>query len=153
MPTINSITGAEFKTFLTDFCYQVDETEHKRILALSHSFLCSLPFCEDAEVDPDKLLQAQGLIAYALSTAGGGFNIVSSPSTASAGGRLIERSIGRNALVRKFEYSDDSSSSSSNSSEPLEILKAMSKLAYGLLSGYMCPEGESNCSSPAIFAV
>lgn len=153
MPTINSITGAEFSTFLTDFCYQVDETEHKKILALSHSFLCSLPFCDDADIDPVKLLQAQGFIAYAMSQAGGGFNVVSSQSTSVAGGRLIEKNLGRSALVKRYEYSDDSSSSSSNSSEPLEILKSMSKLAYGLLSGYMCPEGESNCSSPAIFAV
>lgn len=154
MPTIDSITNADFETFLSDTCLQgVSETEYKQLLALSHSFLCSLPFCEDAEIDPAKLLQAQGFIAYAMSQAGGGFNVVSSQSTSVAGGRLIEKNLGRSALVKRYEYSDDSSSSGGSGSEPLDVLKAMSKLAYGLLSGYMCPDGETGCHPLAMFAV
>lgn len=157
---ITSATDAEFAAFLTTFCYDVAETERPKLLALSHIFLCSLPFCDDAELDVEKVAQAQMFLAYSMSDEGGGFNPAAfafSESTAdTSGGRVIERSIGRGAIVKRFEYPDtDSSSASIAGLTPFEKLQKANTIAFGLLAPFLCEHqnDDNGTGCPAVFVV
>ena len=162
--TITSATEAQFSTFLTTYCYTVPETERAKLLALSHIFLCSLPFCEGAELDADKVAQAQMFLAYSMSECGGGFNPASfaysdSTTDETAGGRLTEKSLGRGAIVKKYEY-DSSTTTTSGSAgiaglTPFQTLQRANAIAFGLLAPFLCEHqnDDDGMGCPAVLLV
>jgi len=147
---LTSITDDELAAFLTEQCLCINDTDRKKLTALSFSFLCTLPWCEDAEIDQDKFVQAQAFLIHAMSPEGNGFN----PMATRGEAQLRRRSIGRSAIDREFFQQSEEFSGS----DPISLLKTQS-IPYGLLIRWLCPDlhirndTEADCDALTVFVV
>jgi len=125
-----SATPAEYAAFLTKYGFSLPSGEPD-FLPLSFTFLSTLPFCEgfsNVSSSPE-ILEAQMFIAYAMSSAGGGF----SPVALADSRTVVEESIGRNALVEKYSINE-----TLIGTDPMSMLRSV-PMALGLLDSLLCP--------------
>ena len=131
MQELPSFSDDELKASIAENCLKVSDTERKKFKSVSFNFLCTLPWCEDAEIDPEKLLLAQALLIHAMSEDGNGFD----PMATRGSPQLRRRNIGRTAVEREFFEQ----SSEFSGSDPISLLRTQS-IPYGLLINWLCPE-------------
>jgi len=126
---ITSATKAEFTAFLTTYGYTVDgiSGDSAPLLALSHIYLQTLPWCDSEQGDHASIKTAQCFIAYAMSAEGGGFN----PSARIDG--LVVKSKAVGTLEKEFMFNENVDSGSSS----ISLLKSL-PIAYGMLSPFLC---------------
>ena len=117
-------TITEFNQFLDEYGYclkDFDDTRKTQMLNRAFAFISTLEFCQEGSTVP-----GQCEIAYQMAL--GAFD----PSAATDGRSLTERSIGRNALVRKWSVDE-----SLQGTEPVTLLQRL-PLAYGMLKSLLC---------------
>ena len=131
MQELPSFSDDELKASIAENCLKVNDTERKKFKSVSFNFLCTLPWCEDAEIDPEKILLAQALLIHAMSEDGNGFD----PMAARGSPQLRRRNIGRTAVEREFFEQ----SSEFSGSDPTSLLKTQ-PIPYGLLINWLCPD-------------
>ena len=129
MPELSQISDTDLAAFFSERCVSVDDTQIKKLKTITHDFLCTLPWCPDAEIDQEKLNRAQAYLIFAMNS--GSFD----PLASRADPILRRRAIGRNAIEREwFEPSEDI-----NGVNPIHLLRTQS-IPYGLLINWLCPE-------------
>ena len=98
----------------------------------------TLPFCDDAEIDPDVIVQAHNALAYAMGT--GQFD----PFAVADSRTLKRREIGRRSIVREWEI-NDKLNEQIGGTDPMSLLRSL-PFAFGLLNQYMCEHQEAGHS-------
>ena len=138
MPNLTSITEVELDDLFTDICLaKPNDTDIKKLIALSFDFLCALPWCPDAEIDQAKFIKAQAYLINAM--ANDGFN----PLAVQDGqGALKRRNIGRTAIEKEWFDRPDNL----NGTSPIYLLRRLS-LPYGMLINWLCPELEEQTTT------
>ena len=136
---ITSASSLDYSVFLATYGYTASPNDAAS-LALAFAFMGTLPFCDGADtVQTPAMTQAQLFIAYAISS--GAFN----PSAVVSSTVLIEEDIGRSALVEKYAVVNDALTGS----DPMSLLQSM-PMAYGLLSGSLCPTPDATTCGTGI---
>lgn len=123
-----SATQEQYTAFRAKYCYKIAAGD-EALLPLSFAFLSCLPFCEGV-VQTEEITEAQMFIAFAMSSAGGGFD----PAAIVDEKILVTRELGREAIVREYELREGMTGTDS-----ISLLRRM-PVAYGLLSKHLCPD-------------
>ena len=66
MPDLSQISDTDLAAFFSERCVSVDDTQIKKLKTITHDFLCTLPWCPDAEIDQEKLNRAQAYLILSL---------------------------------------------------------------------------------------
>lgn len=116
-------TPAELDAFIIDYDLTIQDADKPLLLRLSQDFMETLRFCSD--VDAGIYVKAQCFLIKAISE---GF----SPDGIAEDKILVEKGLGRSAIVKKWKI--DKSLSGTDSMTAIKRLP----MVYNLLSPYLC---------------
>ena len=120
--TPRDATVTEFDAWLTKFNYSVEPADKPFLLALANTFVKTVDFCSGTAED---LIEGQLFLAYGM---GNGFD----PVSVTDGKDLVEKGIGRNAIVKRWEIN-----AATAGTDAVPMLRRV-PMAYNLLSPFIC---------------
>ena len=135
-----SATEIELDTFLGVYGFAV-AGDKQVLLARSIAFLNTLEFCK--EPDHKLFKDAQGFLVTAIEN---GLDLFATADSKT----LVERGLGRNAIVKKWQVDETLSGTDS-----LSKLKAIPQV-YNMLAPYLCgyvDPTQANTPCPAVYVV
>ena len=141
MVEVTAVTTEQFSAFLDRYGFATTDETHP--LPLAYMFMKTLPFCDNAVVDDETMVEAQCFIAYSISITGGGFN----PAAIAEAKTLTKSGLGRSAIVDEWKVNE-----ALIGTDPVSLLKSL-PLAYGLLKSYICDHGDSSITAHGGIAI